>query len=265
MKYRYPHGESYLDLLQRVDNVVQALLTQSKVLVVSHQAVLRCIMAYFNGSEPGLYDMHILLTNFQISLKYWRFINDFPTFFDIRRGNTLHKCPTTHTTRSKILWIQFRCWDCSFEGGMCWYLSRTTQGKFPDEVMTIYTFYPKPKLIMLKTIFSPVELFTGSKWFWCLRYSTRTFRHNTANNIETSSILRAHFLSIQRIRIRILNVNAISFFFRSHTHFFMLDTNKTKSKLRGSFFLIICWICIRVIIFVFLSKKWFLRRDSHSI
>lgn len=26
LKYRYPHGESYLDLLQRVDGVVQALL-----------------------------------------------------------------------------------------------------------------------------------------------------------------------------------------------------------------------------------------------
>lgn len=54
LKYRYPHGESYLDLLQRSDNVLQALLTQTKVLVVSHQAVLRCIMAYFKGSDPGL-------------------------------------------------------------------------------------------------------------------------------------------------------------------------------------------------------------------
>jgi len=52
LKYRYPHGESYLDLLQRVDCVVQALLTQTEVLVVSHQAVLRCIMAYFKGSHP---------------------------------------------------------------------------------------------------------------------------------------------------------------------------------------------------------------------
>uniref|UniRef100_A0A182MTZ2 Uncharacterized protein n=1 Tax=Anopheles culicifacies TaxID=139723 RepID=A0A182MTZ2_9DIPT len=51
-KYRYPHGESYLDLLQRVDSVVQALLTNTDVLVVSHQAVLRCIMAYFKGVKP---------------------------------------------------------------------------------------------------------------------------------------------------------------------------------------------------------------------
>lgn len=52
LKYRYPHGESYLDLLQRVDAVVQALLTNTDVLVISHQAVLRCIMAYFKGTTP---------------------------------------------------------------------------------------------------------------------------------------------------------------------------------------------------------------------
>lgn len=57
-KYRYPHGESYLDLLQRVDSVVQALLTKTEVLVVSHQAVLRCIMAYFMGSQPGTVSQH---------------------------------------------------------------------------------------------------------------------------------------------------------------------------------------------------------------
>lgn len=54
LKYRYPHGESYLDLLQRVDSVVQGLLTMSEVLVVSHQAVLRCIMAFFKGSRQGM-------------------------------------------------------------------------------------------------------------------------------------------------------------------------------------------------------------------
>lgn len=51
LKYRYPHGESYLDLLQRVDGVVQALLLNTDVLVVSHQAVLRCILSYFKGSK----------------------------------------------------------------------------------------------------------------------------------------------------------------------------------------------------------------------
>lgn len=53
LKYRYPHGESYLDLLQRVESVVQGLLTMSEVLVVSHQAVLRCTMAFFQGANQG--------------------------------------------------------------------------------------------------------------------------------------------------------------------------------------------------------------------
>lgn len=53
LKYRYPHGESYIDLLQRVEDVVQALLTTTETLVVSHQAVLRCIMAYFTGTKQG--------------------------------------------------------------------------------------------------------------------------------------------------------------------------------------------------------------------
>lgn len=53
LKYRYPHGESYLDLLQRVDSVVQGLFTMTEVLLVSHQAVLRCIMAFFHGTKPG--------------------------------------------------------------------------------------------------------------------------------------------------------------------------------------------------------------------
>uniref|UniRef100_A0A336LXF7 CSON007212 protein n=1 Tax=Culicoides sonorensis TaxID=179676 RepID=A0A336LXF7_CULSO len=53
LKYRYPHGESYLDLLQRTEDVVQALLTTTETLIVSHQAVLRCIMAYFTGTKPG--------------------------------------------------------------------------------------------------------------------------------------------------------------------------------------------------------------------
>lgn len=61
LKYRYPHGESYLDLLQRVDGVVQALLLNTEVLVVSHQAVLRCIVAYFKGCKPGALFQKVIL------------------------------------------------------------------------------------------------------------------------------------------------------------------------------------------------------------
>ena len=44
--YRYPSGESYEDLVARLEPVIMELERQSNVLVVSHQAVLRCILAY---------------------------------------------------------------------------------------------------------------------------------------------------------------------------------------------------------------------------
>lgn len=45
--YRYPRGESYEDLVVRLEPVIMELERQGNVLVVTHQAVLRCILAYF--------------------------------------------------------------------------------------------------------------------------------------------------------------------------------------------------------------------------
>ncbi|KAK6047448.1 hypothetical protein COOONC_15048 [Cooperia oncophora] len=45
--YRYPSGESYEDVVSRLEPVIMELERQADVLVVSHQAVLRCILAYF--------------------------------------------------------------------------------------------------------------------------------------------------------------------------------------------------------------------------
>ncbi|KAG9339980.1 hypothetical protein JZ751_022295 [Albula glossodonta] len=45
--YRYPTGESYQDLVQRVEPVIMELERQENVLVVCHQAVMRCLLAYF--------------------------------------------------------------------------------------------------------------------------------------------------------------------------------------------------------------------------
>ncbi|VDK42692.1 unnamed protein product [Anisakis simplex] len=50
--YRYPSGESYEDLVSRLEPVIMELERQSNVLVVSHQAVLRCILAYFDNKNP---------------------------------------------------------------------------------------------------------------------------------------------------------------------------------------------------------------------
>lgn len=47
-RYRYPEGESYADLVWRLEPVLMELERQpSDLLVIGHQAVLRCLLAYF--------------------------------------------------------------------------------------------------------------------------------------------------------------------------------------------------------------------------
>lgn len=45
--YRYPRGESYEDLVARLEPVIMELERQHNVLLVGHQAVLRCLLAYY--------------------------------------------------------------------------------------------------------------------------------------------------------------------------------------------------------------------------
>lgn len=48
LHYRYPRGESYLDVLSRLEPAIFELERQkSAVLIIAHQAVLRCLYAYF--------------------------------------------------------------------------------------------------------------------------------------------------------------------------------------------------------------------------
>ncbi|KAG7237912.1 hypothetical protein INR49_031705 [Caranx melampygus] len=46
-RYRYPKGESYEDLVHRLEPVIMELERQENVLVVCHQAIMRCLLAYF--------------------------------------------------------------------------------------------------------------------------------------------------------------------------------------------------------------------------
>ena len=55
LRYRYPWGESYLDIIARLDTVLMELEREDSVLVVSHQAVLRCILGYFFNTSPSNY------------------------------------------------------------------------------------------------------------------------------------------------------------------------------------------------------------------
>lgn len=45
--YRYPRGESYHDIVVRLEPVMMELERAHNVLVIGHQAVLRCVLAYF--------------------------------------------------------------------------------------------------------------------------------------------------------------------------------------------------------------------------
>ncbi|KAL1122224.1 hypothetical protein AAG570_003629 [Ranatra chinensis] len=52
LRYRYPWGESYLDIISRLEPVLLELEREDNVVVISHQAVLRCILGYFLNTEP---------------------------------------------------------------------------------------------------------------------------------------------------------------------------------------------------------------------
>lgn len=52
LRYRYPWGESYVDIMARLEPVLLELEHEDNVLVVSHQAVLRCILGYFLNKNP---------------------------------------------------------------------------------------------------------------------------------------------------------------------------------------------------------------------
>ncbi|XP_022191025.1 6-phosphofructo-2-kinase/fructose-2,6-bisphosphatase [Nilaparvata lugens] len=47
LRYRYPWGESYIDIMNRLEQVIMELERDENLLVISHQAVLRCILGYF--------------------------------------------------------------------------------------------------------------------------------------------------------------------------------------------------------------------------
>ena len=48
--YRYRGGESYADVVKRVEPIIMELERQENIMIVTHQATLRCIYAYFMSS-----------------------------------------------------------------------------------------------------------------------------------------------------------------------------------------------------------------------
>ena len=54
LRYRYPQGESYLDVIQRLEPCILELeRMQSPVLLIVHRAVARCLLSYFMDIDPN--------------------------------------------------------------------------------------------------------------------------------------------------------------------------------------------------------------------
>lgn len=51
--YRYPGGESYRDVVIRLEPIIMELERSEDILIVTHQAVLRCIYAYFMKNDQS--------------------------------------------------------------------------------------------------------------------------------------------------------------------------------------------------------------------
>ena len=49
--YRYRGGESYRDVVIRLEPIIMELERSEDILIVTHQAVLRCIYAYFMNKD----------------------------------------------------------------------------------------------------------------------------------------------------------------------------------------------------------------------
>lgn len=49
--------QSYEDLVQRLEPVIMELERQENVLVICHQAVMRCLLAYFLDKTAGMKDL----------------------------------------------------------------------------------------------------------------------------------------------------------------------------------------------------------------
>lgn len=87
-------GESYEDLVARLEPVIMELERQENVIVVGHQAVLRCLLAYFLDHSAGKMEKNELRNGYQIF--------DNPIFLLWRRGPSLYTRPSAlgHKTHS---------------------------------------------------------------------------------------------------------------------------------------------------------------------
>ena len=70
---RYPNGESYEDLVGRMEPVIMELERKGNVVVVGHQAVLRCLLGYFLEVEEEKMPYIEVPLHTIIKLKPWAY------------------------------------------------------------------------------------------------------------------------------------------------------------------------------------------------
>jgi len=70
LRYRYPCGESYIDICNRLMEVMPTMLTTDNLLVIAHQAVLRCLVNFLRKKDQKLmpYEKIPLHTLFKVTL-----------------------------------------------------------------------------------------------------------------------------------------------------------------------------------------------------
>ncbi|KAH1016688.1 hypothetical protein HUJ04_007869 [Dendroctonus ponderosae] len=108
LKYRYPQGESYVDVMQRLVPVLNQLECETNVLTVSHQAVLRCILGYFMETDPEeIPYMHVPLhTIIKITLQGYNYNMETIKMpiecVDTTRAKPIN-CSETRTTEDALL------------------------------------------------------------------------------------------------------------------------------------------------------------------
>jgi len=97
--YRYPSGESYQDLVARLEPVILELERQENVMVVCHQAVLRCLLAYFQDKSAEETPQVEILSGTLIRLRLSG-SGVFQEHIPLLRTTTLPECSSTYSDQT---------------------------------------------------------------------------------------------------------------------------------------------------------------------
>jgi len=70
LRYRYPFGESYIDVCSRLSEIIPTMMTTNNLLIISHQATLRCIVNFLRKKpqEQLPYEKVPLHTLFKVTV-----------------------------------------------------------------------------------------------------------------------------------------------------------------------------------------------------